>query len=502
MISNTKSYGALPEIEPMRTYDYEILCGASSNVSNSKYPKEFIIDKKRLGRLKDQGLISCCVGCVMSSITEVFNLIEQYGENISDEQWKEITDTLGVNVEFSEGWAYGALREDYYGEGMFTLNAIKNWNKKGIVPKKYFNLLEEMPDMHAAVKKFPELQEKAMPYKIKSYASLNYANTSKKDLAIKDALMKYGVGLVGVSNSYFGGSHCITVVGWNDKTDSYKIKNSWGKDWGDENGVGEIPKHHLDSVYLVLDEEFVLPFSDVKEEDWFKKDVQNMYFAGLIKGITNTEYAPLQEATRGEVATIIERIINLTFERIELSLKVANQKISINIEEIMQEIKNTSNYKMSFVDVQPDSWYFNSIKNMYEIGLIKGITDTEYQPEKNVTRAEIATLCVRTCDFIIDKLKIALKNCNKLTISQENKLIQLIHNELPQYKDVPETDENGSPIWYYNYINKAYQLGIMSGVDQNNFEPERNVNRAEIAAIVSRLAKYLDIKNNILVEIF
>ena len=88
--------------------------------------------------------------------------------------------------------------------------------------------------MNKTVKNFPELAEKANPYKIKSYFSLSYSDAEDKDLAIKDALTRYGVGLVGVSNKYFGGSHCIMVVGWNDKTDSYKIKNSWGDLWGDK----------------------------------------------------------------------------------------------------------------------------------------------------------------------------------------------------------------------------------------------------------------------------
>ena len=68
---------------------------------------------------------------------EILGAVEleyNYGE-------KEIKNLLDINVEFSEGWAYGALREGYFGEGMYTSDAIKNWSKKGIVPKKFFNIL-------------------------------------------------------------------------------------------------------------------------------------------------------------------------------------------------------------------------------------------------------------------------------------------------------------------------------------------------------------------------
>ena len=66
-------------------------------------------------------------------------------------------------------------------------------------------------------------------------------------------------GLMATSSDYFGGNHCIMIVGWNDKTNCYKIKNSWGRFWGDSNGVAEVPKHEINYVYSVLDEELKIP---------------------------------------------------------------------------------------------------------------------------------------------------------------------------------------------------------------------------------------------------
>lgn len=492
--------GVIPEIEPMRMYDYERACGTiREGKKETIYPEEFMIEKKYLGVLKDQGDVGACVACVMSSLAEVFELIEQTkDENLSDEEFEKL---LGA-YEFSEGWAYASLRDSNdTGYGMYPTVAINNWSKRGMVLKKFFDYLEEVPDILDVVKKFPELNKEAEPYKIQNYVTLSYADLEKRDSAIKDFLMTHGYGILAVSDRYFGESHCIMVVGWNDKTDCYKIKNSWGTYWGDKYGVKEIPKRFVNRVYGILDTEIIPPFKDVTKNDWFYKAVKNMFFAGLIQGVTDTEFAPLQQSTRGEVATIIERIINLTFERIELALKVGNEKHSIDVESIMQKITTIPNKDFPFVDVLSDNWYYNSIKHCYEWELVNGKTINEYKPEDAISRAEVAAICVRVCEFIIDKLKLALNCCGKKNVSLST-LTHAINSELPNYLDITEKDVDGNNNWYVDYVNKAYQFDIMKGTDTNMFEPNRNVNRAEIATILNRLVKYIDIKNNVLVEIF
>ena len=96
----------------------------------------------------------------------------------------------------------------------------------------------------------------------------------KRDLAIKDFLMTHGYGILAVSDTYFREPHCIMIVGWNDKTDCYKIKNSWGKSWGDNYGVKEIPKNAINRAYGVLDTEVAPPFKDITKDDWFYKAVK------------------------------------------------------------------------------------------------------------------------------------------------------------------------------------------------------------------------------------
>lgn len=292
---------------PTRLYDYEMVCGA---IENKPYPEEYEIPRDNTGTLKNQGTIGACVACVISQIAEAlhkreFNSVE----------------------EISEGYTYGSLRaENSTSEGMIVSQALDYWRKLGVVPKKYFDILEEMPEMKKIVKKHPELLKVASKYKIGGYTSINYADNIRKDAAIKKALTETNYPLLAVADTYFREKHCIEIVGWNDKSDKYKIKNSWGTTWGD-NGFGEIPKDEINAVYVIIPEEIVLPFTDVSEIDWFYKYVKNMYFNGMMSGTSDTTFEPNRPITRAEAATLTYNVLKLIDERFYIYNKVLNEKL-------------------------------------------------------------------------------------------------------------------------------------------------------------------------------
>ena len=463
------------EVEPLRTYDYERAFGAIK--ADIEFPSYYIIPQERMGIIKNQGTVGACVGCVISSLTEVFEKIEaeKDNRNLAEE-----------DVEFSEGWAYGALREAtdrYY--GMYVSLALEQWRKKGVVPKKYFSFLEEMPDMRDRVDEFPELYEEAKRYRINSYVSLNYAKKDKRDLAIKEAIYNKNYGLLSVSNKYFHEPHCIMLIGWNDEADTYIIKNSWGEKWNGD-GIAEIPKKEINDAYLITDEEISLPFVDVVADDnvWYYGDVKNVYLSNLMNGVSETEFAPLEDVTRAEFSTLLGRLVNLSNERLENIVKILKIKHNrannyYNPSDYLIQKKQTD--EMSFKDVLEDAWYYNDVKIAYEYGLINGKSAEIFDPEANITRAEIATLIVRICDLFIEKLNYILKKSNKKTIKKSNEEIY--------FTDVTEKD------WFYSAVKGVYNLGIMQGKNEDCFDPNVFTTRAETAAIINRLSKYFDSMN-------
>ena len=115
--------------------------------------------------------------------------------------------------------------------------------------------------------------------------------------------------------------------------------------------------------------------------------------------------------------------------------------------------------------------------------LIKGKTEEIFEPETNMTRAEIATVIVRICSLFLEKLNYILNRSGKTGIA--------INKQSISFSDV------ATDAWYYDAIKTIVNLGIMNGRDNNYFEPEGFATRGEIAAIINRLSKYIDSKNYI-----
>ena len=93
-----------------------------------------------------------------------------------------------------------------------------------------------------------------------------------------------------------------------------------------------------------------------------------------------------------------------------------------------------------------------------EKGLVGGYPDGTFLPDAAITRAEVTAL--------LHKLDLP-------AVSQKNS----------SFSDVPAYE------WYYEIINHAVKSGIISGYEDNTFQPQKNITRFEAISIVSRLVR-------------
>jgi len=105
----------------------------------------------------------------------------------------------------------------------------------------------------------------------------------------------------------------------------------------------------------------------------------------------------------------------------------------------------------SFTDVSSINPHYVAINSLVEQEILQGYEDGSFLPDQEVNRAEA--------------LKIVLLGMG-VEINEESTAGVL-------FGDVSEDD------WFYNYVGTAVSMGIVSGYDDNTFQPEETVNRAE-----------------------
>ena len=122
--------------------------------------------------------------------------------------------------------------------------------------------------------------------------------------------------------------------------------------------------------------------------------------------------------------------------------------------------------QLPFSDIHEEQWYADTVREVYEQGLMSGTTDTLFEPEKPMTRAMVVTVLYRMED-------------------------ETAYSKESYFSDVVDG------AWYSPAASWAYANGIISGYQDGRFGPEDYVTREQLAVILWRYAPYrgLDIRD-------
>jgi S-layer homology domain. len=180
-------------------------------------------------------------------------------------------------------------------------------------------------------------------------------------------------------------------------------------------------------------------FKDM-ENHWAKDVVSFLAGMGIVKGKSQDKFDPDGYITRAEFTALLVRVMGL---------------------------ENTSANGNIFDDVKPEDWFYSAVYAAYQKGLVKGITEHSFEPNKNITREEMAVLIARAA-------------------ASMNKAIQVdsveIENIMSQYRDSGRIHD-----WAQTGVASAIKSGLMSGQGNGIFNPEGKATRAESATVIYNL---------------
>lgn len=195
------------------------------------------------------------------------------------------------------------------------------------------------------------------------------------------------------------------------------------------------------SIYTVIEGE--RSFADL-EGHWSRAEVEQLASKLIVSGVSAESFAPDRNITRAEFAALLVRGLGLT------PAQGAN-----------------------FIDVDDQAWYAGEVAAAEKAGLVNGYADGSFRPNAAITREQIAVMLARA-------LQVA--GADTPEIPADGLLARYI-------------DDNSISGWARASIALAVEAKIMQGTAESALLPARSATRAESAAMLARLLKYVHFIN-------
>lgn len=179
-----------------------------------------------------------------------------------------------------------------------------------------------------------------------------------------------------------------------------------------------------------------LPFTDVKENDWFWDEVGFVYGNRVMNGTTPTTFEPYKEVSRGMMVTLLWRI----------------------------DGKPVVSSRLKYKDVPQGTYYTEAVRWATHVGIIHGFTPLDFGPDAAVSRQQIAAILYRYAKYKGYDIRVS----GTLRVFRDEGVVSS-HSRVP--------------------LNWAIGKGLMHGRANGTLDPQGTATRAHAAAILSRFVQ-------------
>lgn len=180
-------------------------------------------------------------------------------------------------------------------------------------------------------------------------------------------------------------------------------------------------------------------FADVDTGKWYHEYVDYVLKAGLMNGMETGDFAPDADMTRAQLVTVLYRMAG--------SPAVGAES--------------------PFTDVEEGRWFTDAVVWAYENGIAKGVSNTEFAPNANITREQMVTFFARYADL-----------CGIDTY---------VRGDLSAFADAGQVSAYAvdAMIW-------AVESGLIQGMGDHTIAPAASATRAQVAAILMRCCETIE----------
>ena len=182
--------------------------------------------------------------------------------------------------------------------------------------------------------------------------------------------------------------------------------------------------HTIEAVFAVVEK---IPGVADPDDTGVSRWLNTHDHMAFLSGYANGNFGPDDNMTRAQAAQMFYRLL----------------------------LKKDVPITVQFSDVPADAWYATAVNTLASLGIVNGIGNNQFAPERQITRAEFTVISMRF---------------GKLDTSGSN-----------IFTDVKEDD------WFYDQVVGAIKYGWIGGYADGTFRPNNTITRAEVTVIVNRM---------------
>lgn len=169
-------------------------------------------------------------------------------------------------------------------------------------------------------------------------------------------------------------------------------------------------------------------YTDIEYSSWYADAVNYVSTQQLMVGTSANTFAPEDNLTRAMAVTTLARLENESGEGYDAA---------------------------PFADTSAGSYYSNALNWAYAKGVVKGVNETEFDPEGTITREQLTAM-----------------------------LYRLYGDKLTSAAEAPFADFDTVSEYAKEAVAAMYEAGIINGMGDNTFAPKAAVTRAMLAQIL------------------
>lgn len=357
---------------------------------------------------------------------------------------KTVTITFTVVNQTVAPQAFKAENAGAYNKGNVTVYATADTAKDRTVEVKWFKYVNDTVDGTPIATSTATLAKDATEVTVATAADLTtYGLSANDQYAVKVTIdgvplaFTSGAGTadfvydtVAQSRVNGGGSGTVVggggIVGGGTTSKGDDVDNKGDENTGDVDNKGDDTQTPSTSNG---------GFSDVDETHWASEDIKYVTEEGLMNGTSEEEFAPEETLTRSMLVTVLYRAAG------------------------SPEV----NKSIPFSDVSADSYYAAAVSWAQQNGIVNGVTESEFDPEANITREQIATIIYRYANYM----------GYDVSVGEDTNILS--------FEDAGDISEFAVEAMQY-----AVGAGLINGKSETTLNPQDNATRAEIAAILHR----------------